>query len=290
MLKEELELIKTEDGEQIALWKIQSTDLQNQANVFLTHGTFSDKRICLGIAKYLAVFGYTCWIMEWRNHGASPSTTNKFNFETIGLYDVKAAFNYLSKVLKITNLHCVTHSGGGICLTMFLIKNPSYKKYINSISFFGCQAFGAAKSKMSYAGLVFTKSLIKLFGVFPASKNGRPHDETYYTMKQWYDWNINKEFKGSDGFDYLPRMENIKIPIMSVCAKGDHSVAPKVGCESYLAAFKNPLNQLVYCSIEAGYLEDYDHGRILLSSSAAQELWPVVKQWMEKYDNIIKQV
>lgn len=285
MLTEELELIKTEDGEQIALWRIQTKNQKNHSNVFLTHGTFSDKRICLGIAKYLAEIGYTCWIMEWRNHGASPNTTNRFNFETIGLYDIKAAFNYLYHTLNITNLHCITHSGGGICLTMFLIKNPSFKKYINSISFFGCQAFGAAKSSLSYAGLVLTKSLIKLFGVFPASKNGRPHDETYYTMKQWYDWNIKKVFDGSDGFDYLPKMKNIRIPILSVCAKGDHSVAPKVGCKSYLDAFKNPINKLVFCSKKDGYLEDYDHGRILLSSSAAQELWPVVRQWMQQFEN-----
>jgi len=221
--------------------------------------------------------------MEWRNHGASLTTTHPFNFETVGLYDVKAAFNYLSKTLELTNIHCITHSGGGICLTMFLTRNPTYKKYINSISFFGCQAFGAAKSKMSYLSLVLTKAFIKLYGKFPASKSGRPHDETYYTMKQWYDWNINREFKGSDGFDYLPRMKDIVIPILSVCAKGDDFVAPKVGCAAFLDAFQNPMNQLVYCSKEDGYLEDYDHGRILLSSSAAQELWPVVKEWMEKY-------
>ncbi len=283
MLKEELVLINTEDREQIALWKIQSTDQQNNSNVFLTHGTFSDKRICLGIAKYLAKIGYTCWIMEWRNHGTSPSTTNKFNFETIGLFDIKAAFQYLHHTLNISNLHCITHSGGGICLTMFLIKNPSYKNCINSISFFGCQAFGAAKSSISYISLIVSKSIIKLFGVFPASKNGRPHDETYYTMKQWYDWNIYKEFKGSDGYDYLSKMKTIKIPILSVCAKGDHYVAPKVGCQSFLDAFKNPLNKLVYCSKEDGYIEDYDHGRILLSSSAAQEIWPVVREWIERY-------
>ena len=282
MLTEELKLIRTDDGEEIALWKIHSTDQQNQGNIFLTHGTFSDKRICLGIAKYLVEIGYTSWIMEWRNHGASPTTTNKFNFETIGLYDIKAAFNYLTNTLKLSNIHCITHSGGGICLTMFLIKNPNYKTHINSISFFGCQVFGAAKSKWSYASLILTKSLIKLLGVFPASKNGRPHDETYYTMKQWYDWNLNKEFKGSDGFDYLPRMKNITIPILSVCAKGDNFVAPKVGCKAFLDAFQNPLNQLVYCSKEDGYLEDYDHGRILLSSSAAKELWPVVRQWINE--------
>jgi len=283
MLKEELKLIETEDKEQIALWKIHSSLQQNHANIFLTHGTFSDKRICLGIAKYLAEIGYTCWIMEWRNHGASPTTTNKFNFETIGLFDVKAAFNYLSNSLKLTNIHCITHSGGGICLTMFLIKNPDYKKHINSISFFGCQAFGASKSKRSYLSLILTKSLIKLLGVFPASKSGRPHDETYYTMKQWYDWNINKEFKGIDGFDYLSKMPSISLPILSVCAKGDDFVAPKVGCKAFLDAFQNTKNQLIYCSKEDGYLEDYDHGRILLSSSAAKELWPVIRQWISEY-------
>ena len=282
MIKEELHLIKTADEETIALWKVTNTLSNKNQHIFLTHGTFSDKRICLGIAKYFAELDYTCWIMEWRNHGASPRTDKAFNFETIGLLDVQAAMYHLRDKVGIKKISCITHSGGGICLTMFLVKNPSFREIMHRISFFGCQAFGAASSRLNYWQIVGSKYMTRLLGKMPATKNGRPHDETYYTMKQWYDWNLNKQFKGADDFDYLPNMPSIRTPILSICAKGDPFVAPKEGCAAFLAAFKNPVNQLVYCSKAAGFLEDYDHSRIMLSRNAAKELWPVVQEWIEQ--------
>jgi len=281
MIQEELHLIETADTETIALWKVTNNPSNKNQSIFLTHGTFSDKRICLGIAKHFAELGYTCWIMEWRNHGASHKTNKAFNFETIGLFDIKAALHHLRNNLGIEKVSCITHSGGGICLTMFLIKNPSFLSMIHRISFFGCQAYGAATSRRNYWQIVGIKYMTRLLGVSPATKNGRPHDETYYTMKQWYDWNLDKHFKGADDFDYLPKMKSVTIPILSICAKGDPFVAPKEGCAAFLAGFKNPINKLVYCAKDAGFLEDYDHSRIMLSRNAAKELWPVVREWIE---------
>ncbi len=280
MIKETLQLLKTDDAQQIALWKINLTNQSSNQHIFLTHGTFSDKRICLGIAHYFAELGYTCWIMEWRNHGASPSTTVPFNFETIALLDIKAAFTYLVDELGLTNLSCITHSGGGICLTMFLIKYPEYCKSINSMIFFGCQAFGAADSFLKRQRIVGMKWMARLIGHIPGTKNGRPHDETYYTMEQWFDWNLTATFKGANDFDYLPLMKHLTIPILSVCGEGDKYIAPLIGSTAFLDAFENNKNELLVCGKKGGYLEDYDHGRILLSKGAAKEIWPKAKEWI----------
>ena len=105
MIQEELHLIETADTETIALWKVTNNPSNKNQSIFLTHGTFSDKRICLGIAKHFAELGYTCWIMEWRNHGKSPEVTKKFNFETIAIYDLKTVFDYFFKDLKISKIH-----------------------------------------------------------------------------------------------------------------------------------------------------------------------------------------
>lgn len=282
MYKEKLIKIETEDGETIALWKISQTEKGNDKHIFLTHGTFSDKRICLGIASYLVDFGYTCWIMEWRNHGASGEAKKRFNFETIGLYDIKTAYDFLFKEEKITDISCITHSGGGICLTMFLIKNPSYISKTKNIAIFGCQAFGAAMTKRKYLRTLMTKTFAKLMGYMPGKKIGRPHDESYYTMKQWFDWNLQQKFNGKSNFDYLRKMPLVTSPILAICGKADTSVAPIEGCTAFLEGFKNAKNKLLFCGIENGYLEDYDHSRIILSKSAAKELWPVVHAWIEE--------
>ncbi|MFX6540504.1 alpha/beta fold hydrolase, partial [Acinetobacter baumannii] len=101
-------------------------------------GAFSDKTVCMGIAVYLANHGYICFILEWRGHGTSPKTDIPFNFETVALYEYKTAFHYIYHHFNIASLHCVTHSGGGLCLTMFLINYPEYLKNIQSITFIAC--------------------------------------------------------------------------------------------------------------------------------------------------------
>ena len=325
MLTESLNLVSTKDGEQIAVWKvfdslkdslIANNDTANGQNVFLTHGTFSDKKVCLGIAGYLAKLGHTCYIMEWRGHGTSSIPKNKFNFETIALYDFDATFRYLFDELKLDNLHCVTHSGGGICLTMFFIQklltqDKQYINKLNSISMFACQAYGAALNRKSHAKILLTKSITQMIGFLPAKpfKLGTVN-ESYHTMTQWYDWNLNKNFKSSlamqdsnreniqssdqasdqasndaKDFDYRQQMSKIKTPIYAISAKGDHFIAPANGCHLFLNDFDNPANDFREFSISNGDLEDYNHSRIIMSRNAATEIWPTVAAWIDKHSH-----
>ena len=222
--------------------------------------------------------------MEWRNHGESSQNKHDFNFETIAKFDLKSTFSFLFNTQNIKHLDCITHSGGGIILTMFLINNPDYKSQINSITFFGAQAFGAGSKLSNRVKIQTGKYLSALLGKIPSKSAGsNQHSESYYTMKQWFNWNLNHNFIGDNDFDYLKNMPKIKIPILSICAKGDNFIAPKEGCEEFLKAFENHENKLLYCSKENGFLEDYDHSRILKSQNAKKELWPIVEEWITKH-------
>lgn len=316
MTTQSLKLVNTKDGEQIAIWKIMASTNDRCAvqaqNILLTHGTFSDKKVCLGIASYLAKLGHTCYIMEWRGHGDSPTPKKNFNFETIATYDIAATFRYLFTDLKIDNLHCVTHSGGGICLTMFLIQNEHYIHKINSISLFACQAYGAVLNPKSYAQIVLFKSFTRLLGYIPAKrfKLGSVN-ESYHTMLQWFDWNLNKSFesdfidkdiskdlderasnqnnkqKSSEQnparLDYRVQMPKITTPIYAISAKGDKFIAPTAGCKLFLKDFNHKANIFREFAIEHDDLEDYNHSRIIISRSAAKEVWPTVAAWIHKY-------
>ena len=252
-------------------------------HIFLTHGTFSNRKICDGIASYLTEKGFTCWIMEWRNHGNSQKTEHKFNFETIAKFDLKSTFNFLFNIQNLKNIDCLTHSGGGIILTMFLINNPDYNSKINSITLFGVQAFGAGEKLNSRMKLLSSKYLTAVLGKIPSKTAGSTeHSESYYTMKQWFDWNLKNNFIGENGFDYLKKMNQISIPILSICAKGDNFIAPKEGCEKFLKAFKNEENKLIFFSKENGNIENYNHSRILKSKSSKKEIWPIVENWISK--------
>lgn len=322
MMTQTLNRVTTKDGEQIAIWKIIDSSKDTIAtnnivaessvakvqNIFLTHGTFSDKHTCLKIAEYLASLGHHCYIMEWRGHGYSSVPKDKFNFETVATYDFEATFRYLFDELKIDNLHCVTHSGGGIGLTMFLIQNPRYIDKINSITMFACQAFGAVVDHKNHVKIRAAKLFTRLFGYIPAKKlKMGPFNESYYTMTQWFDWNLQKNFKSSfiknskikqsnseanvidedtshdDSFDYRQHMPMITTPIYAISAKGDNFISPSDGCELFFNAFDNPTNVFREYSISNGNLDDYTHSRIMISRNAAQEIWPTVVAWIEKH-------
>lgn len=299
MLTETLEQITSKDGAQIAVWKIslsitgsaKKASIKSQ-NIFLTHGTFSDKRACLRIANYLAELGHDCYIMEWRGHGHSPKPASKFNFETVATYDFAATFDYLFNDLKLESLHSVTHSGGGACLTMFLIQNPHYIDKIASMTLFACQTYGAVTNARSYAKIFAAKVFNRLLGYIPAQKlKLGPVNESYYTMAQWYDWNLNKNFKSSfikqinsaKLIDYRQEMSKINVPIYAISAKGDTFISPTAGCKQFFDNFNHPNNRFTEFSKAKGNLSDYTHSRILMSRDAAQEVWPTVANWINKH-------
>jgi len=284
MISKNLTFLKTSDNEKIALWKISNSEKNVIDNIFLTHGTFSNKNICLGIANYFVIQGYCCYIMEWRNHGKSTPTKTRFNFETIALYDINTVFSYLFEDLRLKSIHCITHSGGGIALSMFLIKHNIYNHKIDSITMFACQVFGAAALRKNKIKILISKYLTLLVGYIPAKKiRLGPHNESYYTMKQWFDWNLKKKFYSTDKkFNYKSNMVDVKTPIYSISAKGDTFIAPSIGCKMFLESFGNPDNIFKTYSTDSGNLENYDHSRIIMSKNSAKEIWPSVLKWIEK--------
>ena len=281
-MNEKLIQLKSKDNNHIALWKIQHEESHSDQHIFLTHGTFSDKRVCLGIAHYFAKKGYTCWIMEWRSHGASSVVKEKFNFETVALEDFPIVFEFLFYNEKIKHLNCITHSGGGLCLSMFLINFQQYISKINKTTFFGCQATGAALTRINYGRIWFGKIMSGLIGSLPADKIGMPHGETHYLMNQWYNWNLSKTFSGKNHPDYFDSLPLIDIPIFAISGKGDTFIAPPKGCQLFLNAFQNPKNQFLLCGKETGFKEDYNHSRVLRSRNAAEEIYPLVLEWMKE--------
>ncbi|MDK4792445.1 MAG: alpha/beta fold hydrolase [Acinetobacter sp.] len=286
-IHKDLHILKTDDDCEFALWEVYKKDnpmVKKQA-IFLSHGAFSDKTVCMGIADYLAREGYICFILEWRGHGTSPKTDLPFNFETVALYEYKAAFHYIHDHFNITSLHCVTHSGGGLCLTMFLINYPEYLKNIKSITLVACQAFGAINNSFDFIRLFSAKLVTKGLGQIPANKFklGRLN-ETYYTMRPWFNWNLKQNFISEfKNIDYKEFMSSIRVPIYSISGSGDKFIAPVKGCYKYLKAFENENNVFREFGYANNNLENYSHSRIALSQNAAKEVWPTILQWIDKH-------
>ncbi|MUG32882.1 alpha/beta fold hydrolase [Psychrobacter sanguinis] len=333
MIHQTLNLVTTADHQQIAVWKITDNEAiknplnpsvgnHKRQNLLLLHGAFSDKGVCLGIASYFASLGYPCFIMEWRGHGSSSQPKTPYHLEDIAFYDVRATLDYLVNELNLDNLHCITHSGGGICLTMLLTRHTEYVDKISSITLFACQAFAAATTPVSYAKLLLSKAATRQMGIVRGKRlKLGTMNESYYLLSQWMDWNLNQNFSSysptpirhqlkqafnqrmhrlidkrsgqgfqrrhtavipQQPFDYRTVMPYITTPTYAICAAGD-SVAPPQGCLKFLQAFNNANNHFREFSIASGDLENYNHTRIFLSRNAAAEVWPTVLNWIEKH-------
>ena len=333
MIKQTLNLITTKDHQQVAVWHIiddevfnpvnnsdnealdsnefnSNTGAHKKQNLLFLHGAFSDKTVCLGIVSYFASLGHQCFVMEWRGHGSSSQPQTKYHLEDIAFYDVKATFDYLLNDRKLDNLHCITHSGGGICLTLFLTRHPEFNDKIKSICMVACQVFAGTSTPSSYAKLLFLKAVTRQLGYVEGKRlKLGTMNESYYLLSQWMDWNLNQNFSSylptpirrqllrqtglrlsrksqtittPQPLDYRTLMPNITIPIYSICAAGDW-VAPPRGTLKYLQAFKNSNNQWREFSVANGDLEDYNHTRIFLSRNASKEVWPTVLDWVQKH-------
>ncbi|MEL6694937.1 MAG: alpha/beta fold hydrolase [Bacteroidota bacterium] len=282
-MQEALIKIKAEDGAVLALWKSWADENANGQHILLTHGTFSNRKVLKGITTYLVSQGFTCWSFEWRNHGASSPSPSPFDFETIGQKDFPLILDFLFDTQGISHLHAVTHSGGGICLTLALIAHPQYRDRFRSISMFACQAFGAAHSRVNHLQILLGKYASKTLGYIPAQMLGGEENEPYHFMQQWFDWNLTKEFIGRSGIDYKVKMKDIKVPIFAVFGEGDLFIAPPVGCKQFLAAFDNPQNQSLLCGKVHGFAENYNHSRILHSRAASREIYPAVLDWIHQH-------
>jgi len=274
--------VQIKDEATLALWKYDAEENEVGKNVFLTHGTFSNKKICLGITEYLLSHGYTCWVLEWRCHGESAKMKDPGNFEKLGKEDLELGLRYLFDVVKIKKLDCVTHSGGGISLVINLITYPRNREKINSIVFFGCQSFAAGYKRRNYWNIYIAKYISQILGYIPAKMLGLPHNESYQFMKQWFDWNLSKSFIGEDERDFAKEMPVITIPVLSVCGYGDNFIAPVSACQMFLSKFKNDLNQLLPCGKLTGYSEDYNHSRLIYSRPAKKEIYPKVLEWLKE--------
>ena len=275
--------LRTDDGVTVALWKLQGAgDRSTRHDVFLTHGTFSDRRVCLGLARHLASHGHTCWILEWRGHGSSQRDVAPYDMETVALFDVKAALIHLLEHEGIKRLDCVTHSGGGIALTMCLIRNRHLVEHLGRLVLVACQSCNAAASRMRWLQLLAMKLAGKLIGRLPGKLLGIGiQDESYVMIKQWFDWNLTRSFTGRDGLNYLAQMPSIGLPVMAVFGEHDRFIAPPAACQQYLDAFENHRNKAMHCSKANGFSQNFDHADVMHSSAAKREIWPAAQAWLE---------
>ncbi len=253
--------------------------------IILTHGTFSSHEGCQGLAQHLAQCGHDVWAFDWRGHGASDQPSEQYDFETVAVQDVPAVKELVQQETQTAKSVWLAHSGGGLVMAMWMARHPDLANQdVLGLGVLATQANRAATLAAHRQRIDTMADWLTDMDVIPARALGVGSDpESAHLMRQWCRWNLSGAFHGAQGFDYLAALPNLHMPILSLAGTGDHFVAPPQGCFEFANAFGSTDKTLVECGKSHGFLEDYEHGRILASSAARQEIWPYVAQWVSKH-------
>lgn len=268
----------TEDGARIAIDEVTREGHRAQA-VILTHGTFSDARVCLRLARAVGQLGFPTYVMEWRGHGRSSLGRLAPSFETVARQDVPAAIAFVRDRAKRTRLLWVGHSGGGLVPWMHLARTPADVASFDGIVGIATQAFGAGRRFRGRAGVILAALVTNVLRRAPgrALRLG-PQDETASMMNEWYRWNLTGRWRAPDGFDYAAAAARIDVPALLFAGAGDRFIAPREGCDALRRCLRRA--ELVVCGRETGFSDDYDHPRLIASRGAIREVWPLVTRFL----------
>nr|WP_286193695.1 alpha/beta fold hydrolase [Tropicibacter sp. R16_0] len=269
------------DGVRIACFRFANP---GGVPVIVVHGTFSSHEGCTGLARRLADDGFDVWAMDWRGRGGSEMPDTPFDFDTIAKMDIPAVLDLVQTETRERSAFFVTHSDGGLIVGMWAARNPELANAsIRGLVTMAAQAHLAAERPEHRQRVAEMTAYLETIDVIPPRQLGVGSEpESALLMRQWCRWNLDGKFLGSDGFDYLPALKALNFPLLCLIAGGDHFIAPRAGCESFANAFGSPDRSIHFCSLEQGFAEDYEHGRILASTPAREEIWPLVADWVSQ--------
>ncbi len=272
--------VKTTDSVELALTRFAG-ETTRPVPVVLTHGTFSNARICGRLAAYLAGYGFDCWVLELRGRGESQRKISNPTFEDFGLFDVPAALETVRAHTGRQRLFLVGHSGGGLAFLMHLARVPAVRANVVGLITLASQATDACTTLGGCLMVGFGWVAEAVLGYAPgrACRVG-PENEPKGILRQWFRWNLTRRWTGSDGFDYLSALSELAMPVLCLAGTGDRYIAPVRGCRRLFNALGATDKEWVLCGKSGGFSEDYGHARIVASRAAEREIWPRISEWL----------
>jgi predicted alpha/beta hydrolase len=276
------------DGVPLALYRARPADPRPAPPLLLVHGTFSNRTFFLGanergMGRWLAQRGYDVWVAELRGHGRSGSEgrANRWHFEDWILRDAPALVRAVLEATGSDRLIWIGHSAGGVIGFALGGLGHALSGALGAIVALSAAAptgLGILQYPMAAAGLVVTR----LMGRFPARLLGiGPEDEHPGIFAQWMKWNLRGRWHGSDGTDYYANARRIAVPVLGIAGGGDWLIAPPELCRDLLGATSSGDRTFMVAGRAQGFSEDFNHHRVVASSAARAEVWPLIADWIE---------
>lgn len=271
--------VKGKSNSRIALYRYANPSSASPP-VILTHGTFSNAMICAKLAEFLNANGFECWIYEWVGHGHSEYGELYPDAEGFALNDVPAVIQAVLTETNKTSCIWVAHSGGGFLPLIYMARNLRRQHEIETLVGIGSQTTGAGKTWIGKLSTRIVPIVIQMLGKVPGPLFGLgPEDEISGFLDQWCQWNHSGKWIGKDGFNYYKAMKDINIPTCLI-AGGNDLIAPPNGCQQIFQSLGSSKKKYVLCSKATGYMENYNHPRLIASQNSKTEIWPIVLEFI----------
>ncbi len=277
--------VRAGDGVELALYR--SNGGGGGLPLLLLHGTFSNRTFFFGngergLGRYLAARGFDVWVGELRGHGRSGDAgrRHRWHFEDWIRYDAPAFVAAVCQTTGRPRLVWVGHSAGGVIGYALAGLGHATSGAIAGLATAGAPApvgLGLLQYPMAAAGLALTW----LLGRFPARLLGiGPEDEHPGIFSQWMRWNLQGRWQGDDGTDYYGNTRRVNVPVLALAGGGDWLIAPPDLCSALAEATSGADRTVVTCGRAEGFREDYNHHRLIASTPASEEIWPLIGDWI----------
>jgi hypothetical protein len=101
-------------------------------------------------------------------------------------------------------------------------------------------------------------------------------------LLQLRDWVENDAFRSIDhSVDYREGIRNLRLPLLVAGGSQDHLAPPSALNAQYELAGSED-KTLVIFGRDRGDRENYGHGDLLYGQGAPQEVYPVIRRWLEE--------
>jgi oxygen-independent coproporphyrinogen-3 oxidase len=278
--EEQVVAATTRDGAKVALTRFAREGSEHPP-VLLTHGTFSNSKLCLKLARHLQQQGFDSWVLDWRGHGKSERGAPVVDYETLALHEVETALRCVREHTGRESLYWLGHSAGGVLPFIYLAHHPEAARNFHGIV--------ALASQTTHAGPALTGRLKLRLGQVVTGVLGKapgplfqlgPEDEPRPLISQWFRWNLSGKWLGQDGFDYLQKLGAVRVSALCLAGGNDTFIAPRQGCHTLFEALGSQDKTFVHCTRSEGFRQDFTHGGLIAGSAAQEEIWPLVTRWM----------
>lgn len=257
--------------------------------VVLVHGSFSNRgfwitRNGIGMARYLLEQGYDVWLMEHRGHGITPRNKDYLNnsVERYVLYDVPAVNEFIQEKTD-KKPFWLGHSLGGVMIAAAVAAELLTTENSRGMVLFGTQAI----RRPWYLWIPLVATLMRLKVSRKGELDGRalrigPENESAGIIKEYIShnsWFTSWQLK-SKALKLLPawRKASSGIPLLAVAGSIDKT-DPAKACIKFAKLYGGSKDILKLGKAE-GFERDYGHVDMVVSKSAAKEVWPKVSQWL----------